>query len=108
MALWLSLLFGASLPLAAAAASVDGSWCAPDGRQITVSGLAVITPGGQRTSGAYSGRAFSFEVPDKEWGAGWILWLERVADDALRVSRMAKHQQGPPPHGLWRRCPATS
>lgn len=106
MALWQVMLFGALAALSAD--PVDGSWCAPDGRQITVTGLAVITPGGQRTNGAYSGRAFSFEIPQNEWGAGWVLWLERVAEDALRISRITEYQQGPPPHDRWRRCPATS
>ncbi len=106
MALWPTMFLGALA--ASGAASVDGSWCAPDGRQITVTGLAVITPGGQQTSGTYSDRAFSFQIPQNEWGAGWVLWLERVAEDALRVSRITPYQQGPPPHDRWHRCPATS
>ena len=102
--LCLGLLMLASL---AVASSVDGSWCAPDGRRLSVDGTAVVTPGGQRTTGRYSLRAFTFVLPAGEWQAGASLWLERKGGDGLRVSTLRPAHQGPPPHDLWRRCRIT-
>ena len=90
----------------ALAGVLDGSWCAPDGRSITVAGTNVVTPGGQKTSGAYNKEAFHFRVPPGEWDAGKEIWMELKTPDSARVSSLSDHQQGPPPHDRWRRCAA--
>lgn len=91
----------------AQAGALDGTWCAPDGRRITVAGTDVLTPGGQRTTGAYNGQAFHFQVPPNEWDSGKSIWMVLKAPDSARVSTLAENQQGPPPHDRWRRCAAT-
>lgn len=96
-----------SLALVAGETGVDGSWCAADGRRISVDGLSVVTPGGQRATGRYSLRAFTFELPAGEWLAGAEVWMERKGADAVRVSTLSKGHEGPPPHDLWRRCRIT-
>ena len=93
---------------AAAAGGLDGIWCSPDGRRITVDGLDVITPGGQRTTGVYGKQVFSFPVPENEPDAGAVIWMKLVDGNTARVSTVSKQQSEPPPHGLWRRCAYTS
>ncbi|MEM7170879.1 MAG: hypothetical protein AAF530_11965 [Pseudomonadota bacterium] len=95
-------LFWAQAPL------VDGSWCAADGRRITVEGLTVLTPEGQRTQGEYGDRAFRFQAPPGEWPAGAIIWMELKSSDSVRVSVESDSQQGPPPHDRWIRCDVVS
>ncbi len=89
------------------AGALDGTWCSPDGRRITVAGTSVLTPGGQRTSGIYNREAFHFLVPPNEWDAGKSIWMELKSPDSVRVSTLAENQQGPPPHDRWQRCAAT-
>ena len=87
---------------------LDGIWCSPDGRRITVDGLDVITPGGQRTTGVYGTHDFSFAVPENERDAGAVIWMKLVDENTARVSTVSNEPSEPPPHGLWRRCAYTS
>ena len=87
---------------------LDGIWCSPDGRRITVDGLDVITPGGQRTTGVYRNDDFAFSVPKTARNAGAVIWMELVSENTARVSIVSKEQREPPPHGLWQRCAYTS
>ncbi len=92
----------------AAAKGLDGTWCSPNGQHITVDGLDVITPGGQQTTGAYSKENFHFKLPENEWNAGSVIWMELKSESTVRVSTVSKIQNGPPPHGLWKKCDITS
>ncbi len=107
LAALLSLALSSAAALAAAG-SLDGRWCSPDGRQLTVSGLAVITPAGREVIGRYSQKAFAFVMPEREWDGGKTIWMELKTRDSVRVSVQSPHQEGPPPHDLWRRCPDIS
>ncbi len=93
---------------AAHADGLDGMWCSPDGQRITVDGLDVITPGGQRTTGVDGKYDFSYPVPANERNAGAVIWMTLVDENTARVSTVSKEQRGPPPHGLWQRCAYTS
>lgn len=92
----------------ALAGGFDRVWCSPDGRRIAVDGLAVITPGGQRATGAYHEQDFAFPVPDNERDAGSVIWIEPVDENTARVSIVGAKQVEPPPHDRWRRCDVTS
>ena len=93
---------------AAHADGLDGMWCSLDGRRITIDGLDVITPGGQRTTGVYGKYDFSYPVPENERNAGAVIWMTLVGENTARVSTVSKEQREPPPHGLWQRCAYTS
>jgi len=93
---------------AAHADGLDGIWCSPDGQRITVDGLDVITPGGQRTTGVYGKFDFSYPVPENERDAGAVIWMALVDENTARMSTVSKEQREPPPHGLWKRCAYTS
>ena len=108
MALSFVVLLSVFAAVGTTAATLGGRWCASDGRTITVAGLAVLTPGGQKTVGRYSERAFSFVLPTGEWDAGKAIWMELKSPDSARVSVLSSEQLGPPPHDLWYRCGVTS
>ena len=92
----------------AQADGLDGIWCSPDGRRITVDGLAVVSPGGQPATGVYGTVDFSFPVPEGEPDAGAVIWMKLVDENTARVSTVSEQQGEPPPHGRWRRCAYTS
>ncbi len=106
--LCLLLAFGAAPGGDARAGGLDGAWCSPDGRRLTLQGDRVITPNGRDVAGSYLSDAFRFRMPQGEWAAGAEIWLEPKGPDAARVSRLRDNHSGPPPHDLWRRCDAIS
>lgn len=100
-----------ALPLLAAAAillnqsgaradAIDGDWCRPDGKRMSIRGAQIVTPGGQQTNGDYSRHFFSYVVPAGEAGAG-----DKVAITLLS-EYLAHARQGPEsaPVQEWRRC----
>jgi hypothetical protein len=67
----LGLLIGITCP--AFADAIDGDWCQLDGRHMTIHGPAIVTPGGQQTSGNYTRHFFSYVVPSGETGEGAVV-----------------------------------
>ena len=56
--------------LPASADAIDGNWCRADGKRMSISGPAIVTPGGSKTQGNYSRHAFDYVIPAGEQGAG--------------------------------------
>ena len=57
------LLAGLALPLLggpALADAIDGDWCHPDGRKLTINGPEIVTPGGTRMKGDYDRHHFNY------------------------------------------------
>ena len=50
--------------------AIDGDWCQLDGKHMTIRGPAIVTPGGQQTSGNYTRHFFSYVIPSGETGEG--------------------------------------
>jgi len=88
--------------------AINGAWCSPDGKRITIDGTTVTTPGGNTVTGEDRGRAFRFVLPDGEFDAGTEIWLELEDSGNLRVSRLKDTTLGPPPHDEWTRCDPVS
>lgn len=83
----------------ARADAIDGSWCSADGRNLSIRGPAVVTPGGHRMLGTYSRHAFSYTVPDGEPGAGSEISMILISDDIVHLQ--------PRPEAdveVWNRC----
>jgi hypothetical protein len=95
-----ALLWLAALP--AKADAIDGDWCLADGRQMTIQGPAIVTPGGTRMRGEYTRHSFSYVVPPGEPGAGETVSI------ILLSEWLAHGRQGGPgaPLQEWRRCTA--
>ena len=56
----------------ARADAIDGDWCRPDGKHMSIRGPEIVTPMGTHTRGNYDRHAFSYAVPAKEkaWQIG--------------------------------------
>jgi len=81
---------------------IDGEWCAPDGKRLSIDGPAITTPGGARMKGNYSRHHFSYVVPEREPGAGDTVEMALQNENEVLIL--------PRPGGeveLWRRCPAS-
>ena len=82
--------------------AIDGNWCNAEGKQMTIQGPEIVTPGGKKTLGDYSRHSFSYIIPDGEDGAG-----ENVSI-ILRNELLAHARQGKAdaPWQEWKRCTA--
>jgi hypothetical protein len=81
---------------------IDGDWCNAEGRQMTIRGPEIVTPGGKQTRGDYTRHSFSYVVPAGETGAGETVSI------ILRSELLAHARQGKAdtPWQEWRRCTA--
>lgn len=81
---------------------IDGDWCSTDGKQMTIRGPEIVTPGGQKARGDYTRHSFAYTVPAGETGAG-----ENVSMILRSEYRVDVRQGGPDaPWQEWRRCQA--
>jgi hypothetical protein len=95
--------FAVLAPGVACADAIDGNWCAPDGRVMTIDGPAIVTPGGSQITGNYSRHAFAYVVPPGEGDAGATVLMVLLNEETVRLD---------PPNGapeeIWHRCDVTS
>mgnify|MGYP003394224019 CR=1 FL=1 len=100
---WVGGLIAAALlfPPPARADEIDGNWCGPDKRLLTIQGPSITTPGGKQIKGDYDRHAFSYVVPDGEPGTGATVAMRLLNQQTMRLL---------PPNGgaeqIWRRCSA--
>jgi hypothetical protein len=84
---------------AAFADAIDGDWCQADGKRMSISGPAIVTPGGRQMNGDYSRHSFSYVIPSGEDGAGATMSIQ------LRGEYLAHARAGTDaPIQEWRRC----
>jgi hypothetical protein len=81
--------------------AIDGDWCQANGKRMSIRGPAIVTPGGQQTSGNYDRHFFSYVVPAGETGAGATVEIQLLSEELAR-----ERQGGDPAEREWRRCPA--
>lgn len=97
-----SLLFHAGV---ARADALDGDWCAPDGRHLTIDGPRVITPTGRRLEGNYTRHRFDYRIPDAEPQAGLILFMVQINETTAQVRIAADRAAAELATAqIWRRC----
>ena len=89
------------LPAQAWADQIDGHWCFEDGRNMSIAGPKIVTPGGNRIEGNYTRHAFSYIVPDDEPGAGTVVAMNQLSDLVIHV-----RPDGVTEPQVWRRCTA--
>jgi hypothetical protein len=85
----------------AAADAIDGNWCSPAGKTLSIRGPEVVTPGGNRISGDYDRHYFSYVIPDTEPGAGHTVRLTLLGETAVRIEADAARAT---PAEIWNRC----
>jgi len=89
---------------AARADAIDGNWCGPENRTLTIVGPQITTPGGTRMRGDYDRHGFSYVVPPPEPGAGAtvVMVLRDEHTMQLRVRPQGTTAEGPAQ--IWKRC----
>jgi len=94
-------LLGTSPALADA---IDGDWCSGDGRQLSIQGPAIVTPGGTKMQGSYTRHSFDYTVPAGEPEAGQEVAMRLLNETTVQI------RTGPAdrPHVIWRRCTGTT
>ena len=95
----------AVLPLGAAQAdSIDGNWCSPEGKTLSIKGREIVTPGGVKTQGDYSRHAFTYPLSPGEGAEGAKMLLQLVNEQTVhaRVDGVSG------PMVVWKRCEQTS
>jgi hypothetical protein len=86
----------------AQADAIDGNWCNAEGKQMTIQGAEIVTPGGKQTRGDYTRHSFSYVVPEGEAEAGEIVSII-LRSEILAHARIGKADT---PWQEWRRCTA--
>jgi hypothetical protein len=84
--------------------AIDGDWCSGDGRQMSIQGPAIVTPGGARLQGAYTRHSFAYTVPAGEPDAGQDVAMRLLSETAVQVRVGAPER----PAVVWRRCTGTT
>ena len=84
----------------ARADAIDGAWCSPQGKHLTIEGRRITTPGGAQIEGNYSRHAFSYVVPDKEPGGGGAIYMSLMNETTVQVRDGTPVAQPV----IWKRC----
>lgn len=102
----LAVGFAAALAARPALAdAIDGEWCQPDGRHMSIKGPSIVTVGGNGIAGNYSRHAFSYVIPGKEPGAGETVNMILLNEDTVQLMWPAAAIKPPiPATEIWHRC----
>src|SRR5689334_15003516 len=84
---------------------IDGEWCAPDGRRLSIKGPELVTPTGKRITGDYTRHSFLYVVPEADPGSGDTVAMRLVNEETvhLRQGRDAA-AAAEAPLQVWKRC----
>jgi len=85
----------------ARADAIDGHWCFPDGKRMSIQGSSIVTPDGTPTQGNYARHFFTYVVPPAGQCAGNTISMALVNEDTmhLRVGTVSDV-----PVQVWHRC----
>src|SRR5438552_307131 len=81
---------------------IDGDWCSGEGRQMTIRGPEIVTPGGNQIRGNYTRHSFSYVIPAGEPGTGETVSII-LLNEFLAHSRQGNADA---PSIEWKRCTA--
>lgn len=96
------VVWGMVGPNAALADAIDGHWCDPAGKHLTITHREIITPGGARLEGDYTRHAFTYVAPANEPGAGSSVNFILLGETTMRATI------GNEPPVTWKRCETVS
>jgi len=84
---------------------IDGHWCFPDGKRISIQGPSIVTPAGSHLQGEYSRHFFSYVVPPTDPDAGQTVYMALVNEDTvhLRIGAMPSYSSDGSTQ-VWHRC----
>jgi hypothetical protein len=80
--------------------AIDGDWCSPQGKILTINGPQIDTSGGNRIQGLYDRHGFIYTVPENEPEAGKEVRMLLVDDNTVQLTV----GEGATELQTWRRC----
>jgi len=83
--------------------AIDGNWCHPDGRRLSIRGPAITTPGGNHLQGNYDRHYFSYQIPATEPHAGEMVFMTLMGEYLVH-SRTGPTETSAGPVEAWNRC----
>lgn len=81
---------------------IDGNWCHRDGRDMSIDGPTIVTPGGTEMTGQYDRHGFEYVVPEGEAGAGVEVVMRQLNETTIEVMTVTGGSSSP--WEVWRRC----
>ena len=93
-----------ALALPALADSIDGRWCAEDGRRMDIEGATIVTPYGSKLAGEYSRHGFRYIAPAADPGAGAEIIMRLRGETTIHLWKDG--MKGEPE--VWKRCTPVS
>jgi hypothetical protein len=85
-----------SMPVAADA--IDGKWCHKDGRNLSINGSKIVTPGGTNLKGNYERHGFDYVAPKGDRSPGAKITMNMEGEYKMR------RQVGKKAVENWTRC----
>lgn len=70
----------------ALADQIDGNWCSPTGKTLSVDGPQVVTPGGSSVTANYDRHHVDFIIPKGEARAGERFVADQLGDEEIKVT----------------------
>jgi hypothetical protein len=87
--------------------SIDGDWCSPQGKHLTIHGPEITTPNRTTIQGTYRRHEFAYTSPAGDADAGTQNYLGLLNEEELNFYTIGKDGQPGDPV-LWKRCEVTS
>jgi hypothetical protein len=87
--------------------AIDGDWCSPQGKHLTIRGPEITTPGRVTMQGIYRRHQFSYTAPAGDPDAGVQIYLDLLNEEHMNFYRTDKNGKLAEPD-LWKRCEITS
>lgn len=89
--------------------AIDGNWCHPNGRHLSIDGPNIVTPGGNAMVGEYDRHAFRYTVPTGEKGAGTPILMIQQSEEVMLLWENPSPDPATRSEGqVWGRCDLTS
>ncbi len=64
---------------------IDGNWCSPDGKSISINGPRVTTAGGASVTANYNRHHIDYVIPSGEPNEGASFQADQLNDNEIRV-----------------------
>ena len=83
---------------------IDGDWCSPAGKTISVDGPRVVTPGGNTVVANYNRHHVDFKIPEGEAGAGGHFSADQLNHEQISVTILASDAVETGQSEIWTPC----
>lgn len=88
----------------ALADKIDGTWCSPSGKSISIEGVRVTTPSGRTVIARYNRHHIDYEIPEGEPNAGDLFTADQLNEQQVRVSVVGEGKSDTDAPEIWTPC----